>query len=303
MRWLNGQLLASSGSCSDFIQVDPSWLPILSLLAMPATIDQVSRTASEACGAAPDEVKEWLDELVATSVLEQMGDPTVDAVTEGHLADLGHLDARSIERLQVDLGHSESLRRGLPVDAKGNPIPLLCYCAIDFLSQFDFSDRTVLEYGSGNSTRWWSERAKHVVSAENDRVWFDRLAALSLPNVTPVFCEGERELREVLTQRDLFDVIVIDHKGNREVVAREVAKKVPTSIIVLDNSEWHHGAVKALRTTSFLEVNMSGFAPCEDWIHGTTFFIAPNCELPRMRPEEPVVPVGGIHPSVRYGTE
>ena len=46
-------------------------------------------------------------------------------------------------------GWLKSWWRGRPVDAAGKPLPWLTYPAIDFISQFDFSDAIVFEWGSG----------------------------------------------------------------------------------------------------------------------------------------------------------
>ena len=68
-------------------------------------------------------------------------------------------------------GWLKSWWRGRPVDTAGKPLPWLTYPAIDFLSQFDFSDATVFEWGSGFSTLWWAERCKQIVTVESSAKW------------------------------------------------------------------------------------------------------------------------------------
>src|SRR5690348_5384859 len=65
-------------------------------------------------------------------------------------------------------GWLRSWWQGRPVDALGAPIPWITYPAIDFLSQFDYSDASVFEWGSGFSTLWWSKRCRHIVSVESN---------------------------------------------------------------------------------------------------------------------------------------
>jgi len=72
-------------------------------------------------------------------------------------------------------GWLRSLRSGKPVDAEGNPLPWITYPCIDFLKQFDYSNKSVFEWGSGQSTLFWSARAKRVVSVEADPVWVERV--------------------------------------------------------------------------------------------------------------------------------
>ena len=54
----------------------------------------------------------------------------------------------------VNYGFFKSVLRRASIDRRGLPIPWYTYPAIDFLVQIDFSDKTVFEYGCGNSTLW-----------------------------------------------------------------------------------------------------------------------------------------------------
>ena len=78
---------------------------------------------------------------------------------------------REFERL----GIVESQLRGEPVDAAGHPVPWLSMPALAFLEERMPSGLSVLEYGSGNSTLWWSRRAARVVSVEHDAAFHSRL--------------------------------------------------------------------------------------------------------------------------------
>lgn len=33
----------------------------------------------------------------------------------------------------------------------------------------------VIEYGCDNSTLWWANRVKHVISCEHDRQWYEEM--------------------------------------------------------------------------------------------------------------------------------
>jgi hypothetical protein len=83
---------------------------------------------------------------------------------------------RSVQLLMFDLGHLRSIRTGVPADRHGRPIPWFTYPAIAYLEQLDLSDADVFEYGSGNSTRFWQERARTVTSVEDDPSWHARIA-------------------------------------------------------------------------------------------------------------------------------
>src|SRR6187399_2329614 len=57
-------------------------------------------------------------------------------------------------------GVYRSLRSDEPVDASGERLPWFTYPAIEYLAAFDFSDRVLFEYGSGQSTLYWAKRFK-----------------------------------------------------------------------------------------------------------------------------------------------
>jgi hypothetical protein len=67
-------------------------------------------------------------------------------------------------------GHWKSSLRTVAQAADGTPLPWYTYPAIDFLTQRDFSGKNVLEFGGGQSTLWWSARARSVLTIEEDPV-------------------------------------------------------------------------------------------------------------------------------------
>src|SRR5262245_31531933 len=82
---------------------------------------------------------------------------------------------RAAKILWFSYGHLKSVRAGRSVDAAGRPIPWYTYPAIEYLRQLDLSEKTVFEYGSGNSTLFWAECAARVVTVEDDERWSERL--------------------------------------------------------------------------------------------------------------------------------
>src|SRR3712207_2933796 len=78
---------------------------------------------------------------------------------------------RAARTLWFDYAHVQSAALTRPVDAKGQPVPWYTYPAIEYVRQLDFSDKEVFEYGSGQSTLFWAQAAKRVVSVEEDEAW------------------------------------------------------------------------------------------------------------------------------------
>lgn len=116
----------------------------------------------------------------------------------------------SISRLAEDYlvtsGWLESVQRGESVDSNG-PVPWFTYGATHYLSKVVRPEYRVLEFGAGNSTRWWAGCVAEVVSVEHDPAWAEGVRNRNLPNVT-------------LAERAMGDPIPFQHS---EVFIREFA--------------------------------------------------------------------------------
>src|SRR5665811_522864 len=74
-------------------------------------------------------------------------------------------------RFSVQTGHWKSSLNQSAKSATGAPIPWYTYPAIDFLSQRNFKGKNILEFGGGQSTHWWADRAETVLTVEEDSEW------------------------------------------------------------------------------------------------------------------------------------
>jgi hypothetical protein len=186
--------------------------------------------------------------------------------------------------LWFDYGHLRSARVYQSVDADGEPLPWYTYPAIEFLKQFDFSDKRVFEYGSGNSTLFWSRRAREVVSVEDEEGWFEQLRPGLPANCTLVHEPDLHRYVDVINQHGSgFDIIVIDGPGRgftRMKCARAALPHLaPGGLVILDNSDWLPETAAVLREADLLEVDMSGFAPIAAQTQTTSFFFHRECRL------------------------
>ena len=75
----------------------------------------------------------------------------------------------------VEQGWFNSVRQGAPVDKSNNPIPWLSYPCVDFLNERLHKSLRIFEFGSGNSTLYYSSRVKEIVSVEHDPLWFKKI--------------------------------------------------------------------------------------------------------------------------------
>jgi hypothetical protein len=160
------------------------------------------------------------------------------------------------------------------VDADGRPIPWYTYPSIEYLRQFDFSQAAVFEYGSGNSSLFWAERAREVVSVEANPAWFDYVSKASSPNQTVLLRKQKNAYVGSLGQQGrLFDVIVIDGEWRLSCAAAAPSALTPGGMIVLDNSDWFPECARLLRAAGLFETDFSGFGPINSYTWTTSLFI------------------------------
>ena len=166
------------------------------------------------------------------------------------------------------------------VDKKGDPIPWYTYPAIDFLSQRDYRDKSILEFGSGQSTLWWAARAKFVLSMEEDPRWFTETSARVPSNVEIYQVAPEIEDIEKLVQsRGIkFDVIIIDGGPRRKLVALSFKYLAPQGVIILDNAEGY-GFYEEIKSRECRRIDFFGFAPGVVLRHCTSMAFVNDCFL------------------------
>lgn len=170
-------------------------------------------------------------------------------------------------------GFTKAIEQGTPLDIAGNPLPLLTYPAIEYLVQFDLSNKTVFEYGAGSSTLFWQTRAKQVLSVENNLNWFNHLKPLVRNNVNLILVQGDKFPWTIENTEQCYDIIVIDGAGYRyDCASAAVNRLCEGGLIVLDNADWHPNTAALLRAKGLLQVDMTGFKPGECHTSTTSLF-------------------------------
>lgn len=197
--------------------------------------------------------------------------------------------------LREDYGFIKSVEQNKALDSNSNVLPLYTYPAIEYLLQFDYSEMNIFEYGAGYSTIFWMERAKRVVSIENDKSWYESMKArvnerVSLqfepgPNFPGRINDGDGDSR--------FDVIIIDGSGYRYDCAVEATGRLAAGgMIILDNSDWHHHTAEYLRTRDLIQIDMTGFKPAEPYASTTSLFLDRKFAFPLSGDRQPKFGMG-----------
>ena len=175
--------------------------------------------------------------------------------------------------LRNKYGFTTAVEKGYAADANGKPLPLFTYPAIEYLQQFDLSNKSIFEYGAGGSTLFWQQRAKLVVSVENNPGWYNHLKPQLAKNVQLHLAQGDQFPWLIEQQTANFDVIVIDSAGYRYDCASVATNKLNQGgLIILDNADWHPNTAALLRQHGLLQVDMTGFKPGECHTSTTSLF-------------------------------
>ena len=182
------------------------------------------------------------------------------------------------------------------VDKDGNPIPWYTYPAIEYLAQFDYSDKSVFEYGCGNSSLFWAKRAQKVISIEDNPKWFDKWCGLfHEPNLDVRWRdEGEIYEKAIFEDNQKYDVIVVDGKRRAECAQCAVQVLAKGGVIILDDSDRintsleYKNAVAALREANLLQVDFYGFCPMNNYTKTTSLFFSRDFDFKSKYEVQPI---------------
>ena len=174
-----------------------------------------------------------------------------------------------IEMWQKEYAIERSIDEKVCEDKDGNPIPWYTYPAIEYLSQFDYADKKIFEFGCGYSSLFWANRALKVVSVEDNPQWFaEWRKSFNKSNLEIRWRdEGEAYFNAILEKDELYDVIAVDGKCRAYCAATAVKKLAKGGIIILDDSDRintsaeYVKAVEILKSANLLQVDFYGFCP------------------------------------------
>lgn len=141
---------------------------------------------------------------------------------------------------------------------------------MDFIDTLDFSRDTVLEFGSGQSTLWWSQKAESVTAVEESTEWFHYVQRSldEIPNAT-VHLETDLNRYAALPRSwdRTFDVVIVDG-GDRAQCMRTALDVVDDhGLVILDNSEgrWSNKPdqwpmIDMLEADGWMRIDFYGYA-------------------------------------------
>jgi hypothetical protein len=186
-------------------------------------------------------------------------------------------------------GHFLSSFRGMAVDRRGAALPWYTYPAIDFLSLRDFAGKRVLEFGGGQSSSWWADRAESVTVIESDPEWAASISA-KRPDIEVLASpttDGIGPVESYLQGRT-FDVVVIDGHMRGALVPLAFSLLNDGGAVIIDNADGY-GYQGQLAKIACQRVDFFGYAPGVSLPECTTivwrtecFLFSPSAPLPKL---------------------
>ncbi|WP_168130382.1 class I SAM-dependent methyltransferase [Synechococcus sp. PCC 7502] len=161
-----------------------------------------------------------------------------------------------------------------PSDINNQELPWFTYPAIEYIDQIDLRDKSVFEWGAGNSSIFFAKRSHKVISIESNPEWHKVISEKKLNN-QEVFLKNEGDFVESIEEfNQEFDIIIIDSLRRYECASKAITYLKEGGIIILDNSDWHPSTCKLLREfPKFIQVDFHGFGPINPYSWTTSFFI------------------------------
>jgi hypothetical protein len=182
-----------------------------------------------------------------------------------------------------DIGWTRSIITENIVDLSNNPVPWVTYPFIQFISEKKLADLEIFEFGSGNSTLFYANKAAHVSSVEHNKFWYDKIKSTMPLNVELSYCElgdGDEYSNYAMRTGKLYDMIIVDGSERVKCCLNNIGALKSTGIVVLDDTElknWDE-AVAFLKGKGFKKLDFWGTAPNVYYLRCTSIFYRPdNC--------------------------
>ena len=200
---------------------------------------------------------------------------------------------KSFKVLAYLYGQYISIKKKSSIDSKSNKIPWYTYPCIEYLNNIDFKSKNIFEYGSGNSSIYWSKNAASVTSIESDIDWYNKIKSEEI-NFNLQLRDADKSYEESITESQTkYDVIIID--GNRRNECSRIISRYCNIdsnagfMFILDNSDRYTEICAYFRNElNLIEIDFHGFGPINNYIWTTSIFISRNFNF---KPKKEIQPI------------
>jgi hypothetical protein len=185
------------------------------------------------------------------------------------------------ENYLYDIGWTNSIITGNIVDRSNKPLPWVTYPFIQFIAERLKNTMSVFEFGSGNSTLYYANKAATVDSVDHDKFWFDKIKSSMPSNVNLFYCESTNEddyCHYPAKTNKQYDVIIIDGIDRVNCCINNIGALKPAGVMILDDAERkeYGPALNSLAEKGFKKIDFWGIAPAINYLKCTTIFYRDN---------------------------
>ncbi|MCX6181992.1 MAG: class I SAM-dependent methyltransferase [Bacteroidetes bacterium] len=151
------------------------------------------------------------------------------------------------------------------IDKNGNPIPWCTYPFIEFIEPRLSKEFNVLEFGSGNSTLWYSRKVAKIKCVEHDKSWYEKVKKELSGNIEIVYQELQYNgaySREAKDQK--YDIIIVDGRDRINCLFNSLQALKEGGVFVFDNSELkqYSGKIEEFCVlNNFKKIDFVGMSP------------------------------------------
>jgi len=197
-----------------------------------------------------------------------------------------------------------SVKTKQSVDRDGSPIPWVTYPFIDFIDGRIDKSMDVFEFGAGNSSLYFANKAKSVTSIEHSPEWFEIIQSnkvydkdnldirlVEIPEELSnqgyhkmAFIDNENDYVYSLRQTGKqYDVIVVDGLFRNSCIMHCLDSLTPSGVVFLDNTSKHYRdqlkkGTDFMAKNGFRRLDFSGMGPIYSRKSCTTvFYRDDNC--------------------------
>jgi cephalosporin hydroxylase len=173
-------------------------------------------------------------------------------------------------------GWINSLIVSKPVNYELKPVPWYTYPAIEFIENKLNKDFRVFEFGSGNSTLWFSEKSLQVVSVESDSKWLAYIQENMPTNVELYGIEDENKYASKILEypEEYFDIIAIDGINRNKCAEYGIPRLKKNGFVIFDNTDdrKYNKGIKLLHSKGFKRIDFYGLIPSYTYKNCTSVF-------------------------------
>jgi precorrin-6B methylase 2 len=150
------------------------------------------------------------------------------------------------------------------VGKNNEPLPWVTYPFIEFIRQRLKPEHVVFEFGSGNSTIFYSRYVKSITAVEHSREWYDKISSQAPANAEIIFNAEEDDYPGSIKKTEKsYDIIIVDAVKRVECIEASVNMLNEGGIIVLDDSdrEEYSAGKEFLKNNGFNSIEFWGISP------------------------------------------